>query len=299
MSGTQDVVIAGGVENMSMVPIGSGAIDGVKAGHGHPYESKGIVEHYPDDWNFSQFNGAEMLAKKYDVTRDELDEFGYESVRRAVEATKNGHFKNEIVPVTGKDKDGKDVKHANDEGVRPETTLEGLKKLKLLNPDGGRHTAATSSQITDGASAVLVCNEAGLKKLGLKPRAKIVAMALAGSDPVVMLEGPIPATQKLLKKAGLSISDIDLYEVNEAFGAVPLAWAKAMNADKKKLNVNGGAQALGHPLGATGTKLVGTLVNEMERRKARYGLLAICEGGGTANATLFERVDAATIQSKL
>jgi len=297
MSGSQDIVIAGGVENMTMVPIGAGAVDGMKAGHGHPYESKGIQEAYPNDWNFSQFGGAELLAKKYDITREELDEFGCESVRRAVEATKNGHFKREIVPMKGSDKDGKPVDHVVDEGIRADTNLEGMKKLKLLNPDGGRHTAATSSQICDGAAALLVCNENGLKKLGLKPRAKIVAMALAGSDPVIMLEGPIPATRNVLKAAGMKLSDIDVFEVNEAFGAVPLAWAKALGADKKKLNVNGGAQALGHPLGATGAKLTATLINEMERRKVRYGLLAICEGGGTANATVFERVD--TSLSKL
>merc|ERR1711862_894068 len=205
-------------------------------------------------------------------------------------------FTNEIIPVKGFDKKkNEEVLHDTDEGIRWPTDPAKLKKLPLLKPEGGRITAATASQICDGASAMLVCNEAGLKKLGLRPRAKIVALALAGDDPVMMLGGPIPATQNELKRAGLSINDMDLYEVNEAFASVPLAWQKALGADLNKLNVNGGAMALGHPLGATGTKIMTTLLNKMERRDLRYGLQAICEGGGTANATIIERIP----QSKL
>jgi len=243
---------------------------------------------------FSQFEGAELLAKKCNVSREEMDKLAYLSHSRAAHATKSGYFKNEIVPVTVTDPVTKEQKvHDKDEGVRPSTDLASLAKLPVLKKDPedqGRITAGTSSQICDGASAVLVCNENGLKKLGLRPRAKIISLALTGSDPVVMLYGPIPATQNALKKAGLTINDIDLYEVNEAFASVPLAWLKETGADIDKLNVNGGAMALGHPLGGTGTKLVATLLNELERRKKRYGLLAICEGGGTANATIIERV---------
>jgi len=223
-----------------------------------------------------------------------------ESHRRGHEATEKGYFKREIVPIKVKDpKTGKELIHDKDEGIRWPASAEKMKQLPLLKADGGRITAATASQICDGASALLVCNERGLAKLGLKPRARIVAMALAGSDPVMMLAGPIPATRTVLSKAGLSIKDIDLYEVNEAFASVPLAWAKEIGADLKKLNVNGGAMALGHPLGATGVKLMATLVHELERRGGRYGLQAICEGGGTANATIIERVTGPITASKL
>jgi acetyl-CoA acetyltransferase family protein len=293
MSGVQDVVIAMGVEHMTNVPIGANIIDSYKAGRGQPSEAAGIQAKRPGV-QFSQFAGAELLAKKYNLTREELDRFGAASHAKAAAAIKAGHFKREIVAVPGKDKEGKALTHANDEGVRPSTTFESLQQLKTLQ-EGGVVTAATSSQIADGAAAVLICNENGLKKLGLRPRAKIICIAGAGSDPVIMLEGPIPATQKALKKSGLSIKDIDIYEVNEAFAPVPVAWAKAIGADLGKLNVNGGACANGHPLGATGCKLMGTLVNELERRKGRRGLLAICEGGGTANCTIIERVDSAKL----
>lgn len=286
MSGTQDVVIAGGVENMTKVPMGSSVFDALKSGHGHPYMGKGIQAAYPGT-QFSQFMGAEMVAKKFDISRDEMEEFAVLSHKRAAEATKAGKFKEEILVLKGVDKEGNEVTHDADEGIRPDTNLEALRALQILAPEG-RITAGTSSQICDGASAVMIVSEKALKEYNLKPLAKIKALALAGSDPVMMLAGPIPATQTVLKKAGLKIEDIDLYEVNEAFASVPLAWRKEVGASMDKLNVNGGAQALGHPLGATGTKLMTTLVHELKRRGGKYGLLAICEGGGTANATIIE-----------
>jgi len=288
MSGTQDVVIAGGVEVMSLVPIGSNVVDGVKAGRGSPM-SQNINDRYPGVGMFSQFEGAELVAKKWDVTRDEMEAMAVESHRRAAEATAKGHFKREVVPVMGADpKTGKPVLVEKDEGIRP-TKREEIAKLKTLKA-GGRITAAVASQITDGAAAVLICNENGLKRLGLKPRARIVSLALAGDDPVMMLSAPIPATRRVLANAKLTMDQIDLYEVNEAFASVPLAWKKELKADGNKLNVNGGAMALGHPLGATGAKLMTTLLHELERRGGRYGLQAICEGGGTANATIIEIV---------
>ncbi len=286
MSGTQDVVIAGGVESMTKVPMGSTVFDALKAGHGHPYMGKGIQAAYPGV-QFSQFMGAEMVAKKFDISRQEMEEFAVLSHQRAAAATNEGKFKDEILVLKGVDKEGNEVTHDADEGIRPETNLEALAGLNLLAPDG-RITAGTSSQICDGASAMMLVSEKALKELNLKPLAKIKALALAGTDPVMMLAGPIPATESVLKKAGLKIEDIDLYEVNEAFASVPLAWRKEVGAEMDKLNVNGGAQALGHPLGATGTKLMTTLVHELKRRGGKYGLLAICEGGGTANATVIE-----------
>ncbi len=286
MSGTQDIVIAGGVESMTKVPMGSSAIDALKAGHGHPYMGKGIQEKYPGV-QFSQFMGAELVAKEYEVSREEMEAFALSSHQRAAAATEAGKFKDEIVVLEGVDKEGNVVSHDADEGIRPDTTLEALQGLDTLAPDG-RITAGTSSQICDGASAVMVVSESALKEYQLTPLAKVKSLALAGTDPVMMLAGPIPATQTALEKAGLSIDDIDLYEVNEAFASVPLAWKKAVGASEDKLNVNGGAQALGHPLGATGTKLMTTLVYELKRQGGKYGLLAICEGGGTANATVIE-----------
>eukprot|EP01102_Stenamoeba_stenopodia_P010644 TRINITY_DN3230_c0_g1_i2.p1 TRINITY_DN3230_c0_g1~~TRINITY_DN3230_c0_g1_i2.p1 ORF type:complete len:421 (-),score=98.24 TRINITY_DN3230_c0_g1_i2:1029-2240(-) len=298
MSGTQDVVIAGGVEVMSLIPIGSSVMDGLSAGRGMPNGEK-IAAKYGGTM-FSQYEGAEIVAQKFNVSREEMEEFAVLSHKRGHEATEKGYFKREIVPIKVKDaKTGKEVVHDRDEGIRWPASAEKMKQLPLLKPDGGRITAATASQICDGASALLICNERGLAKLGLKPRARIVAMALAGSDPVMMLAGPIPATRTVLSRAGLSIKDIDLYEVNEAFASVPLAWAKEIGADIQKLNVNGGAMALGHPLGATGVKLMATLLNELERRGGRYGLQAICEGGGTANATIIERVTGPIQSSKL
>ena len=238
---------------------------------------------------FSQFDGAELLAEKYDIGRSELDSFALTSHERATNATQNGFFEKEVVPVNIRLEDGSIDVHSIDEGIRMDASLEGLEGLNALR-EGGVITAGSASQISDGAAAVLIANEEGVKQHGLKARARIHSLAVVGSDPVIMLEGPIPATQKVLQKAGLKIEDIDLYEVNEAFGSVPLAWAKATGADPSKLNVNGGAQALGHPLGATGAKLMTTLLHELERRGGRYGLLAICEGGGTANAMIIERL---------
>mmetsp|Transcript_28820 Transcript_28820/g.56108 ORF Transcript_28820/g.56108 Transcript_28820/m.56108 type:complete len:399 (-) Transcript_28820:146-1342(-) len=289
MSETQDIVIAGGVEVMSTVPIGSN----VGRNQGHPYLSLGIQDKYGEESRFSQFIGAELLAKKYDLNREEIDLFALESHRKAASAIKKGHFNNEIIPLQGFDrKSGSVVVHEHDEGVRFNPNLDKMRKLKPLNKKPtGVITAAAASQISDGAAALLLANEAGLRKLGARPRARIVAMALAGSDPRIMLEGPIPATLAVLKKANMTIDDIDVFEVNEAFASVPMAWLKGVKADAKKLNVNGGAIALGHPLGCTGAKLMTTLVNTLERENKRYGLLAICEGGGTANATIIERLD--------
>jgi len=211
-------------------------------------------------------------------------------IKKAQQATKEGRFKREILPVKVQDKEGKEIVHETDEGIRGEVSYEQMSKLKTLDPKG-IITAATSSQICDGASGVLVCNEIGLKKLGLRPRARIVAMAQAGTDPIVMLEGPIPAGKACLAKAKLTSKDIDIFEVNEAFASVPVAFMHALEVPGEKMNVNGGACALGHPLGASGTKLMTTLVHELERRNGRYGMQAICEGGGTANATIIERVD--------
>ena len=289
MSGTQDVVIAGGVEAMSTVEIGSNVRDGLANGRGQPKGDR-LEAQYPGI-QFSQFDGAELLAEKYDISREELDQFGFTSHQRATAATKAGYFKDEVVPVPIKLEDGSNDMHTVDEGIRFDASLEGMQGLDTLR-EGGRITAGTASQISDGAAALLVANEHAVKKHNLQVRAKIHSVAVTGADPVIMLEGPIPATKKVLEKAGLTIDDMDLYEVNEAFGSVPLAWAKALGADMEKLNVNGGAQSLGHPLGGTGAKLTTTLVHELERRKARYGLLAICEGGGTANAMVIERMDA-------
>ncbi len=287
MSGTQDVVIAGGVEAMSKVEIGSNVRDGLEKGRGKP-KGERLEMQYPGI-QFSQFDGAELLAEKYEITRDDLDAFGLLSHERAAEATKNGYFEKEVVAIPIKLEDGSEDLHKIDEGIRFEATLEGLQGLNPLREDGVI-TAGTASQISDGSAAIMVANEDAVKKFDLPVRAKIHSLAVVGSDPVIMLEGPIPATEKVLEKAGLSIDDIDLYEVNEAFGSVPLAWAKAVGADMDKLNVNGGAQALGHPLGGTGAKLMTTLVHELERQEKKYGLLAICEGGGTANAMIIERM---------
>ena len=288
MSGTQDLVICGGVEAMSLVPIGSNVRDGLENGHGKP-KGERLEEIYPGV-EFSQFSGAEMLAKKYNVSRKELDKFGALSHQRAAAATRQGYFKDEIVPVEVVLADGTLATHILDEGIRYDSTFEAMQSLSTLTEDGVI-TAGTASQISDGAAAIMIANRHAVEKYDLLVRARFHTLTVVGSDPVIMLEGPIPATQKLLARAGLSIDDIDLYEVNEAFGSVPLAWLKALGADIRKLNVNGGAQSLGHPLGATGAKLMTTLLHELERRGGRYGLITICEGGGTANATLIERIE--------
>ena len=288
MSGTQDLIICGGVEAMSTVEIGSNIKDGLAHGRGIPKGDR-LEAQYPGI-QFSQFDGAELLAEKYGISREELDEFAYQSHVRAGSATNNGYFEKEVVPIDIVLEDGSPDVHRIDEGIRFDPSLEALQGLNPLR-DGGVITAGSASQISDGAAAIMVANERAVNKFGLPVRAKIHTLAVVGSDPVIMLEGPIPATQKVLEKSGLAIDSIDLFEVNEAFGSVPLAWARALNAEMDKLNVNGGAQALGHPLGGTGAKLMTTLVNELERREARYGLVAICEGGGTANAMLIERMD--------
>ena len=287
LSGTQDLVIGGGVESMTRVPIGANIVDGLKQGHGHPYEGQAMTARYPGV-KFSQFTGAELLAKKHNLTRDELDEFAHASHVKGAAATKEGKFAGEIIPIEV-EVEGEKVVHDTDEGIRFDASLEKMKTLQPL-AEGGMITAATSSQICDGSAAVLLASEAAVKEHNLTPRARIHTMTVVGSDPVIMLEGPIPAAELALKKSGLKIEDIDVYEINEAFAPVPVAWYKALGADKDKLNVNGGAMALGHPLGATGAKLMSTLVNELHRRGGRYGLLAICEGGGTANCTIIERV---------
>ena len=288
MSGTQDVVIAGGVEVMSLVPIGASVKDGYDAGHGFPFNAEGIEKRYPGVF-FSQFTGAELVAKKWNLTRDILDDYAYNSHLKAKNATDLSYFDKEILPVKGKNDNGDDSMVISDEGIRYDCSVEGLSGLNSVS-EGGVITAGNASQITDGAAAVMICNDAGLKKIKKDPRAIIRSISVVGDDPVYMLTGPIPASKLALKTAGLSINDIDLYEVNEAFAPVPLAWAKELDADHAKLNVNGGAIALGHPLGATGAKLMTTLLHELERREGKYALQAICEGGGTANATIFERL---------
>ena len=288
MSGTQDVVIGGGVEIMSMVPIGASIKDGYEAGHGLPFDSEGMKTRYPGIF-FSQFTGAELMAEKWNLSRQDLDNFALSSHQKAMLAVEGKYFDREILPVQAKNAEGKSDIIFVDEGIRYDASLEALAGLKSVT-EGGVITAGNASQITDGAAAVMVCNDAGLKKIKTDPRARIVAISVVGDDPIMMLGGPIPASHKVLKAAGLNIDDIDLYEVNEAFAPVPLSWAIELKADKDKLNVNGGAMALGHPLGATGAKLMTTLLHELERRDAKYGLQAICEGGGTANATIIERI---------
>ena len=288
MSGTQDIVIGGGVEVMSMVPIGAAVKDGFDAGHGFPFDSDGMKKRYPGIF-FSQFTGAELVAEKWNLSREDLDKFALESHQKAANATDLNFFDREILPVQGKNSEGINDMVIADEGIRFDASLDKLSGLKTVI-ENGVVTAGNASQITDGAAAVMVCNDAGLKKIQANPRAEIVSIAVVGDDPVFMLTGPIPASKKALLAANLSIDDIDLYEVNEAFAPVPLAWAKALKADRKKLNVNGGAMALGHPLGATGAKLMTTLLHEMERTESEFGLQAICEGGGTANATIIKRV---------
>ena len=284
MSGTQDIVIAGGVEVMSIVPIGASITDGMKAEHGFPFNAMGIEKRYPGIF-FSQFTGAELVADKWNLSRSDLDSFALESHIKAANASKADLFKTEILPLEG----NKGSMVISDEGIRYDASIEGLSGL---NPviEGGVITAGNASQITDGASAIMICNDEGLKKIKTNPRALIKTITVVGDDPVFMLTGPIPASKLALNKSNLNIDEIDLYEVNEAFAPVPMAWAIELNADKNKLNVNGGAIALGHPLGATGTKLMTTMLHELERRKGKYALQAICEGGGTANATIIERI---------
>ncbi len=290
MSGTMDVVIAAGVESMSRVPMFTPVALAQKAGMGH-YFSPQMRERYPDVDDFSQFVGAEMVAEKYGLSKEQLDEYALLSHQRAAAATREGRFEKEIVPVPVRFQDGSPSTemHVVDEGIRFDASLEGIAGVRPI-VEGGLVTAATASQICDGAAGLIVANERGLKALGVTPLARVHHMTVIGHDPVIMLEAPIPATERALAKAGLKIDDIDLFEVNEAFAPIPLAWLQSTGADPERLNVNGGAIALGHPLGGSGAKLMTTLVYALHQRGGRYGLQTMCEGGGLANVTIVERL---------
>jgi acetyl-CoA C-acetyltransferase len=287
MSGVMDCVIAAGVESMSRVPMGLPITLPFKEGHGL-YVSEEMQARYPGV-QFSQFSGAEMVAKKYELSKDDLDAYSFRSHERAIAATQAGTFKDEILPIEVVAEDGSKEMHTVDEGIRFDASLEGIQGVKLLTEDGSL-TAASSSQICDGASGVMIVNEAGLKKLNVKPLARIVHMTVIGHDPVIMLEAPIPGTRKALEKSGLNIDDIDIFEVNEAFASVPAAFIKELGADPERVNVHGGAIALGHPLGGSGTKLMTTMVHALKTRGGRYGLQTMCEGGGLANVTIIENL---------
>ena len=285
MAGAYDVVVAAGVEVMTRVPMGSSMADGK---FGFPFGPRVGARYAPEGGLVPQGISAELIADKWGLTRDDLDEFGVRSQAFARRATDEGRFQNEILPVMGAD----GAMMSIDEGLR-DTTVESLRNLKpsfRAEDDGGRVTAGNSSQITDGSAALLIMSEEKAIALGLTPRARFVNFALGGDDPRMMLTAPIPATQKVLARAGLTIDDIDLVEINEAFASVVLAWEKEIHADMSKVNVNGGAIALGHPLGASGARLMTTLLNELERTGGRYGLQTMCEGGGMANATIIERL---------
>ena len=285
LSGAHDVIVAAGVEVMTRVPMGSSMADGK---YGFPFGPKVGARYEPQGGLVGQGISAELIADKWNISRDDMDRFGCRSQELAAKATKEGRFQAEILPLLGAD--GQMM--TTDEGLR-DTTMESLGKLKpSFRPeeDGGRVTAGNSSQITDGASAVLIMSEEKAKALGLKPRARFVNFALAADDPRLMLTAPIPATIKVLERAGMKLDQIDLVEINEAFASVVLAWEKELHPDMSKVNVNGGAIALGHPLGASGTRLMTTLLNELERTGGRYGLQTMCEGGGMANATIIERL---------
>ena len=292
IAGAYDVVVAAGVEVMSTTPMGASIIPGSV-----PLGPK-VMERYASVGGLvPQGISAEMIADKWGLSRDDLDAFGAQSQQRAERAKAEGRFDNEIVAVKAKPRDketGKIIESDElvtaDEGIRPGTTMETLANLKPAFKPDGKVTAGNSSQITDGASAVLIMSEEKANQLGLKARARFHTFALAGVDPVTMLTGPIPSTAKALERSGLTIDDIDLFEVNEAFASVVLAWEKEHHPDMEKVNVNGGAIALGHPLGCSGTKLMATLLNELERTGGRYGLQTMCEGGGLANATIIERL---------
>ncbi len=289
MSGTMDIVIAAGVESMSRVPMGLPISLPFKHDFGF-YVSEEMKQRYPGI-QFSQFAGAEMVAKKYDLTKDQLDEYAYQSHENAIAATQAGAFENEILPLEVASEDGSTELHKVDEGIRFDVSLDGIKGVKLLAEDG-QITAASSSQICDGASGVMIVNEDGLKALGVKPLARIVHLSVMGHDPVIMLEAPIPATKRALEKAKLGVDDIDVFEVNEAFASVPVAYMQELGVPRDKININGGAIALGHPLGGSGTKLMATLVNALNAKGGKYGLQTMCEGGGMANVTIIENLQA-------
>ena len=280
MSGTSDLVIAGGVQNMSMIPIASALTAAEQFGQGDPFSgSRGWVARYGTQ-EVSQFRAAEMIAEKWGISREDMEEFALESHTRAIRAQDEGRFEREIVPLNGV---------TADEGPRRGTTLEKMATLPTLS-EGGRLTAAVSSQISDGAAAILVASERAVKQHGLTPRARVHHLSVRGADPIMMLTAPIPATAYALERTGMSLDDIDIIEINEAFASVVLAWQKETGADLANVNVNGGAIALGHPLGATGARLMTTLLNELERTGGRYGLQTMCEGGGQANVTILERI---------
>ena len=289
MSGAMDVVIAAGVESMSRVPMGTPSSLALKAGLGF-YVSPNMQRRYPYV-QFSQFIGAEMVAKKYGLSRDQVDAYALQSHQRAIAATRAGAFNAEIVPLAVRLQDGTGPGelHSTDEGIRFDASLASIGSVKLL-ADGGVCTAANASQICDGAAGLMVVNERGLKALGVAPLARIHHMTVIGGDPVIMLEAPIPATRRTLQKAGMAINDIDLFEVNEAFASVPVAWLQVTGADPARLNVRGGAIALGHPLGGSGAKLMTTLLHGLMAHGGRYGLQTMCEGGGMANVTIIERL---------
>jgi acetyl-CoA acetyltransferase family protein len=278
MSGTQDLVVAAGVESMSIVTMGSTAMLAAKAGM--PLPSGPLWRERYGDQEISQFRGAQMMCEQWDLKRSQLEEYALESHTRAVRAIDEGRFDREIVPLDG---------FSRDEGPRRDTSLEKMAGLAPLR-DGWEITAAAASQISDGAAAVLIASAAALDRYGLTPMARVHSMAVIGSDPVIMLTGPIEATRKVLRRAGLPVDDVDVFEVNEAFAPVVLAWSAEVGAPLERTNPNGGAIALGHPLGATGAILMTKLVHELERTGGRFGLQTMCEGGGQANATLVERV---------
>lgn len=280
ISGDMDVVVAGGIESMSRVPMMSN-MQGTEL-------SESLTSKYKI---INQGLSAELIAEKWKFSREEMDEFSLQSHEKAIQAQKEGRFKKEIMPVEVTLEDGTKTVISHDEGPREDTNLEKLASLKPAFKEDGNITPGNSSQISDGASALLIMSREKAEELGLKPRFKIVARTVVGSDPTLMLTGPIPATEKVLKKANLTIKDIDIFEVNEAFAPVPMAWLKETGADPEKLNPNGGAIALGHPLGASGGRLLLTMMSELERTGGRYGLQTMCEGHGMANATIIERID--------
>ncbi|MFP5318484.1 MAG: thiolase family protein [Acidimicrobiia bacterium] len=285
MAGAYDVAVAGGVESMSRVPMGSTIVHGP----GKPFGPAVLQRYQRAGGLVPQGIAAELVAERWGLTRDELDAYSLQSHRRAAQARSERRFRSQIVPVTVEGRRGKEPFSA-DEGVRADTTLEALAALKPAFRAGGVVTAGNSSQISDGAAAALIMSEERAARLRLRPRARFVGFAVAGSDPVEMLTAPVPATTRVLERAGLVLDDVDVVEVSEAFASVVLAWAREVDADLARVNVNGGAIALGHPLGASGTRILATLVAELDRRKGRYGLQVMCEGGGMANATLIERL---------
>ena len=284
LSGAYDVAIAGGVEVMTRVPMGSSYMQGP----GEPFGSQ-MLKRY-DNGLVHQGISADLVAQKWEISRNELDEFSLESHRRAARATAEGRFSSQIVPIPVKNEDGTTSVFEQDEGIRTDTSLEKLASLKPAFKPDGLITAGNSSQISDGAAAVLIMERETAERLGLKPRARFVSFSLAGDNPILMLTAPIPATFKALERAGLTMNDIDLVEINEAFASVVLAWQRETRADFQRVNVNGGAVAIGHPLGASGARLTTVLLHELERTGGRYGLQTICEGGGMANGMVIERI---------